>query len=49
MVYKKKRDPNGNVEMFKARLVAKGYTQKQGINYDKTFFSVGLLETIRIL
>ena len=47
-VYKRKRGIDGMVETFKARLVTKGYTQKEGIDYDKTFSPVGMTKSICI-
>ncbi|KAK4847407.1 hypothetical protein QYF36_001527 [Acer negundo] len=40
---------DGKVETFKTRLVAKGYTQKEGIDYEETFFPMAMLKSIRIL
>ena len=37
------------METFKAPLVAKGYTQKEGVDYEKTFSTVAMLKSIRIL
>ena len=37
------------METFKVRLVAKGYTQKEGINCEKTFSPITMLKSIRIL
>ncbi|OAO97959.1 hypothetical protein AXX17_AT4G08610 [Arabidopsis thaliana] len=36
-------------KIYKARLVAKGYKQIHGIDYDKTYFPVAMLKSIRIL
>ena len=48
-IYKKKRDMDGNVQIYKARLVAKGFRQVQGVDYDETFSPVAMLKSIRII
>ena len=37
------------MQTYKARLVAKGFTQKEGIDYEKTFSPAVMLKSIRIL
>lgn len=48
-VYKVKQDASGNFEKFKARLVARGFSQKPGVDFDKTFSPVVRHSTMRIL
>ena len=48
-IYKKKRGVYDKVKTFKATLIAKGFTQKEGIDYEKTFSPVTMLKSIRIL
>ena len=48
-VFKKKTGADGTVERFKARLVAQGFTQKYGMDYDKTFCPVVRQESLRVL
>ena len=47
-VYKTKRDSLGNNERYKVRLIAKGFTQKEGINYTKTFSPVSKKDSLHI-
>ncbi|KAJ1033348.1 hypothetical protein NDA13_001340 [Ustilago tritici] len=48
-VYKLKLDAQRQATRYKARLIAQGYTQRQGLDYDKTFSLVVRLQTVRIL
>ena len=48
-VFKTKRDSKGNIERYKARLIAKGFTQKDGIDYKKTFSLVSKKNSLRII
>ena len=48
-IFKTKRDSKGNVERYKARLVAKGFTQKEDIDYKKTFSPVSSKDSFRTI
>ena len=49
LVFKKKTDVDGNVQIHKAWLVTKGYGQVQGIDYDETYSPVVKLKSVRIV
>ena len=48
-VYRIKLGSQGNIEKHKARLVAKGYMQREGIDYNETFYLVSCKVSFRII
>ena len=48
-VYKTKKDSLGNIERYKVRLVTKGFTQKEGIDYLKTFSPLSKKHSLHVI
>jgi hypothetical protein len=48
-VFKVKRNANGSIECYKARLVAQGFSQRPGINFNKTFAPTAKWATLRTI
>ena len=40
---------DGTVERYKARLVAKRFTQQEGLDFTKTFFTVAKMTSVKTL
>jgi hypothetical protein len=48
-VFKVKHNADGSVERYKARVVAKGFSQRPGVNFDKTFAPTTKWAALRII
>ena len=48
-IFKTKHSIDGSIEKYKARFVARGFSQKEGIDYEKTFAPVARYTSIRIV
>lgn len=48
-VYKRKIGSTDKMETYKSSMVVKGYSQKEEIDYEKTFSPVVMLKSIQIL
>ena len=49
MDLQKKISTDSKIKTYKARIEAKSYSQRKGIDYQKTFLSVAMLKFIRTL
>ena len=48
-IYKIKHAVNGSIEKYKAIFVAQGFSQKEGIDYEETFFPIARYTSIRLV
>jgi len=48
-VYKNKYKVDGSLDKHKARPMAKGFSQKDGVDYEDTFFPIAKWATIQTL
>ena len=49
LVFKKKRSATGTIARYKVRLVVQGYSQREGVDYDRTFAPVLYYTSLRII
>ena len=48
-IYKIKHDADGSIEKYKERFVARGFSQKEGFDYEETFFPMARYTSIRTI
>jgi hypothetical protein len=48
-VFKVKRNTNGSVECYKVRVAAKGFSQRPGVDFDKTFAPTTKWAALRVI
>jgi hypothetical protein len=48
-IYKIKHVADGSIKKYKVRFVARGFSQKDGVDYDKTFSLVAKYTSIRVV
>jgi hypothetical protein len=48
-IYKIKHTAYGSIKKYKAKFVARGFYQKEGMDYDETFFPVFGYTSIRVV
>ena len=48
-IYKIKHAADGSIEKYKARFVARGFSQKEGIDYEKTFAPIARYTSTRAI
>ena len=49
LVFKTKKESQGNIERHNTRLIVKGFTQREGIDDTKTFFVASKKDSFRVI